>query len=613
MADVDKILSDLLSNERLENRSVFTSRTYSDQPIIQTGKQMRERIERNRKAGESFSRSKDAQAQERPGSMAATPLTSARTLKQSALPPTQKVAATQDLSSQAIPERYYQLRELTAGQTQPESHSWHGALAYGTRAASRLFFEQARLMEDFEDSYVFSGDYSQYFPTYSTMTLSQLRGYFSWRTRVRAGEVGEAPLSFAFLYVYELLCGIGTTPGEQGYRDLRAFRDAFSLTESAQGSAFNSYLRRWMRDYVIYHGLDLSLLPQAASVVQTQQAVLLRAEEETLATLGLQRRGEALAKDDGRPAVSDEELLDALDACATYRIKGVRLYKDYPEELQAVSRETFRALVTHCARRRKTDFTEGLFGAASSNPYVMFSSAVFYEEEPHPDSVVSIGDIEIFTCTKGSWRQQCLFRDAKASRELGTIMHAVDQLLRERLDYPYPLKERAVPAYVKKIINKAIDAVLAERAEAERRRINIDLSQLSHIRAAAALTQEALLTDEEREDTAPAAEKNDFVEGARSGEVEPHEAAAPVAAPVEPAASPSGAPALTAAETTVMTALLHGEPVPPAPDGQMLSLVVDSINDKLFDLVGDAVIEFDQDTPILIEDYEQDVREMLEL
>ena len=37
------------------------------------------------------------------------------------------------------------------------------------------------------------------------------------------------------------------------------------------------------------------------------------------------------------------------------------------------------------------------------------------------------------------------------------------------------------------------------------------------------------------------------------------------------------------------------------------------INEKLFDIVGDAVIEFDGDTPVLIEDYEQDVREILGL
>ena len=43
-----------------------------------------------------------------------------------------------------------------------------------------------------------------------------------------------------------------------------------------------------------------------------------------------------------------------------------------------------------------------------------------------------------------------------------------------------------------------------------------------------------------------------------------------------------------------------------------MSVVADSINEKLFDLVGDAVIEFDGDEPLLIEDYLDDIREALQ-
>ena len=49
------------------------------------------------------------------------------------------------------------------------------------------------------------------------------------------------------------------------------------------------------------------------------------------------------------------------------------------------------------------------------------------------------------------------------------------------------------------------------------------------------------------------------------------------------------------------------------PADPMLSLVVDAINDKLFDLVGDAVVEYEEDQPVLIEDYLPDVKEALGL
>ena len=44
----------------------------------------------------------------------------------------------------------------------------------------------------------------------------------------------------------------------------------------------------------------------------------------------------------------------------------------------------------------------------------------------------------------------------------------------------------------------------------------------------------------------------------------------------------------------------------------MASILVDSINEKLFDEIGDSVIEFnDQDEPEIIDDYEDDLRELL--
>ena len=164
----------------------------------------------------------------------------------------------------------------------------------------------------------------------------------------------------------------------------------------------------------------------------------------------------------------------------------------------------------------------------------------------------------------------------------------------------------------KKIIDKAIDELLAEQAEAEKRRITIDLSQLGQIRAAAAVTQEALLTDEERGD-----EPGD-AEGAGTSDEMPHAFDAPEEAPLTEEPAPSASlgsvdSPLSSAEIIVVRALLDGEAAPPNPEGQLLSLVIDSINEKLFDIVGDAVIEFDGDTPVLIEDYEQDVREILGL
>ena len=47
------------------------------------------------------------------------------------------------------------------------------------------------------------------------------------------------------------------------------------------------------------------------------------------------------------------------------------------------------------------------------------------------------------------------------------------------------------------------------------------------------------------------------------------------------------------------------------PAGVSEDMLVDGINEKLFDLVGDTVIEFGAAGPQVIEDYEDDVRGVL--
>lgn len=78
-------------------------------------------------------------------------------------------------------------------------------------------------MEDYEDDYVYSGDFNCYYPTYRAMNTNQLRGYFLWRTKVRRGDIQKTFLSFAFVYIYELLHLVGVSSAEEGFQKLSDF------------------------------------------------------------------------------------------------------------------------------------------------------------------------------------------------------------------------------------------------------------------------------------------------------------------------------------------------------------------------------------------------------
>lgn len=661
VSDIDRIIEELLGDRRIREGAAFSSRTFSDQPLIERGSDFKKRVttqaeaqaarearreERERRIAarenaraarrrqQEFIRQqerKEARRQEQqateadaspaaaPSSSQGNPLTEfVNRLANAAFDPMDMLGLvnpprTTQPRMGRLPERIREMRKLEQGGVPSR-------LAYGSNVSAAIFYRQAKLMEDYEDDYEFDGTFVQYYPTYAAMSNQQLRGYFSWRTKVRAGNITKAPLSFAYVYLYELLCGIGTTPGAQGLEDLRSFGIAWH-DANPDGESVSRYLNQWMRDYAIYHGLEQH--ESHAYDLSRHAYVLLCAEHAQLARDGRSPRIPNAHAQAGTP--SSEQVLRALGETATYHLNESRLAKAEPELMALVASDVFSALVTHCSRRRKTDFVEGLFGYAANLPYTMFSAAIFYEEVPHPDTTVSIDNFEEFTCKNGRWRQYLPISVPYRSKELGLYMHEVDYELRRQLDYAYPLKQKKVPKYVEKIVRDAVAARLEERAEAERRRITIDRSKLRGIRAAAAVTQEALLTDEERVEelvTAPQAEPLETL-GPPAEAATPAE---PVAAqqparedesPAGPAApavpdGPSDGP-LSPLEERLLCGLMDETPVSEllGPGDPFVSVVVDSINEKLFDLIGDTVVEFDGDEPRIIDDYLEDIREVL--
>ena len=70
---------------------------------------------------------------------------------------------------------------------------------------------------------------------------------------------------------------------------------------------------------------------------------------------------------------------------------------------------------------------------------------------------------------------------------------------------------------------------------------------------------------------------------------------------------------LTAAEKAFLAALLDGDCKPELiGEAVPLTMIVDRLNEKLFDEVGDAVLELTGSGAAVIEDYLDDVRDLLE-
>ena len=96
---------------------------------------------------------------------------------------------------------------------------------------SSLFLKQAKLLEFYSDDYPFDKSVVCYYPTYQALSDTELRGYFSWRTKLRSGDLQKTSLSFAFLYIYELLNQIGVTDPLDGYEKLLRFHKDYGALD----------------------------------------------------------------------------------------------------------------------------------------------------------------------------------------------------------------------------------------------------------------------------------------------------------------------------------------------------------------------------------------------
>lgn len=496
-----------------------------------------------------------------------------------------------------VPEPIKRLREM---QVTPQGRTWSEA---------RLFFEQAKLLEDFEDHAPFVGQFISYYPTYRSMNDRQLRGYFTWRGNVRRGQIEDVSTSFAYVYIYELLMGVGAEPGAKAFEALETFYRAYRAFDQA---SMDRNVRPWLVDYVVDHGLDPKLAEPYTDAAHDKAISLLEGIDRAAVLSAPPKGSRRTPLDFGTLGEAAVKLVDAVDALSTWRLKDSRLYKENPDDLAVVLLAVFIRLSRHYARTHNQGLVETLFGTRFPLRHLMYASAIHYEPAPHPDCVFELSATRRHICKNGSWACDGYHDGGAKSAKLGDLARAVDRQLRAAIDFPAQLKDHAEPKYLVKMIDAEVADYLAYKEAHRPVVVDIDFSKLAQIRAAASVTQEALLVDEERED-APQAEKlgaSVFAEPPASAKPEP--ATSPAPSGDDQQGVRNDAFGLTEDERALVEALLAGRPAPDAKTSA--DLLVDAINEKLFDLVGDTVVEFGADgAPELIEDYADDVREALGL
>lgn len=443
------------------------------------------------------------------------------------------------------------------------ARSLEGGPQSSWQSREAVFLKQAKLLAAYEDDYCFTGSVQRYYPTYQSLTDQELRGYFAWRTKLRRGDIQKTSLTFAFLYIYELLNQIGVDNPLDGYQKLTHFRVVYGALDDG----ILPYLKRWMTDYVIYYNLDPALLADSPQVLLDGSiAVLERMQEQSPAAI-----------------------MEALKQLPLKWLNRSKFYQNHTQDMDTVIVRVLRRISAHYDSRCKKGFVEQYVASIQKDLTWLFEAAVFCDPLKRRNYEYALDERCVYRCLNGRWMVEKSFFQPRKCAKLDDILKTVDREMREQLDPRHPIKSQLDTKWILKIIDEEIQTLLAQKQAAQAKKITIDRSQLAKIRRDAAITQEKLIVEEELEE-------------------EPTPPPAEIPAAPAPAEAPPDSP-LNPTEYRLLQCILYGKDRSwVRTEGYILSVLLDSINEKLYDVFLDAVLD---DAGAPLEDYIDELKEMV--
>lgn len=439
------------------------------------------------------------------------------------------------------------------------------------QAKCRNFCRQAVYMADYEDDCPWRGEWRHYFPTYHDMNLRQLRGYFTWRAQIRRGVYRTAASGFAYVYLYELLNGVGAASAEDVLQKMREFEAGY-LDSGLGEPALRPYLRRWMLEFAVLHALPPDTARQYADPVML-------ARDEALSALKTPEEH------------TDEAVFQALCAFAESKTAESPVVAADPARGIHLFAEVWRRACAMEAEKGR-DLFQTMFGTQALFNWRPLSNAVYWVRHKSEDVDYVLNECRSYRCRNGVW-QEARYDGLSFDRDaLRALLHEADRQLRRyrktgRYLRPKPDEAWAAPY---------AEAAIAAEREAARPKLRIDLSGLDRIRRDALTTRDSLLTEEDRRELAESAPPEQ--------EKVPKEA---------PRLSPAPPSLLDEPQTRILLSLLRGEAVAEVLRERHLlsSVVADAINEALFDEIGDAVVDCDGSTLSIVEDYREELERLL--
>ncbi|MCB2353026.1 TerB N-terminal domain-containing protein [Clostridium estertheticum] len=441
------------------------------------------------------------------------------------------------------------------------------------RQKSRNFYIQGKFMEDYEDDCPWEGELRCYFPTYHDLRLNQLRGYFTWRTEIRKGNYQRISTSLAYLYLYELENGIGTTSVEDSLRKMKEFEIEY-LDSAIGDESMRKNLHRWMLELAILNGVEPDI---AYGYADTEMI------EKDRALVVLRNPN----------SYSDQEIFKALCTFYGNKLSTSVVIKKYEAEGIHLFAEVWRLASAQYRKESKSLF-KACFGSQRSYRWYPLSNAIYFNEQsPEPITYI-LNESREYSFKDDVWSEQSYHKLHFNKQKFDGLIHESDRRLRVYLKTGHPLRERSEETWASPYIDAVIEIDKKIKAEAAKPKVSIRFSDLDKIRKDSLETMDSLLTEEDTQDIAVVSViKKESMEADSSNKV--------IILPLDDT------------QIQILMMLLEGKSVKSLILDQhgLPEVIADSLNEALFDEIGDTVVACDFETITLVEDYREDISRML--
>lgn len=441
----------------------------------------------------------------------------------------------------------------------------------GSIRREQNFYLQGKLMAAYEDNYQKKQSFLRYYPTYHDLTVGQARAYFTWRTKIRNNVYEKVSDSYAYIYLYELLNGIGIQNAQEGLDKLIAFNKNYAQKYSLEMAA---YIDRWIRDYIIFYNIN-----------EQDNAFFIKERDKD-------QNYEYLLYPE---QFSDHDVANSLLKLSNYKIINCPMYKKDVEKFEHLLVLIWKKVLD--LRQDGFDFFTSYIAYQNQMTVQLFSAAVFNHALSPKTTNYEIDQIRryFYDQEKGTWYCESYWGLAGRKTIVGNLLHEIDREIRLSFNLGRNLKPRKIEKHYLQAIKDGIKEYQLEEYKQKQPKIEINLSHLSTIREDAAGTRDSLLTEEELQAEQEEKKQLEAEEISTKNSDEDFEAYG-----------------LSADEIKTVIMLLKGENPNQYLKGKhlMAAILIDNINEKLFDEIGDNVIEFIDDTPTIVEDYQEDLEEM---